>query len=162
MKTGFTKKSGRCLVSAARKDGVTLIAVTLNGGDYWNDHIALYEYGFSRVKSVTLTVPNATELAVCGGVSERVVLQMDRPPAVTLLNEEAARVRMIVELPRFVWAPVDVGDIVGRVRYCVDDRELASLSITAATAVKARPVASYGQRFWRYLGALLACLGAGT
>ncbi len=29
MKTGFTTKAGRCLVSAARKDGVTLVAVTL-------------------------------------------------------------------------------------------------------------------------------------
>ena len=30
IKTGFTKKSGRCLVSAAKRDGVTLVAVTLN------------------------------------------------------------------------------------------------------------------------------------
>ena len=38
IKTGFTKKSGRCLVSAARRDGVTLVAVTLNAPDDWNDH----------------------------------------------------------------------------------------------------------------------------
>lgn len=49
LKTGFTKKAGRCLVSAAEKDGVTLIAVTLGAPDDWDDHIALYEYGFSQV-----------------------------------------------------------------------------------------------------------------
>ena len=41
VKTGFTKKSGRCLVSAAERDGVTLIAVTLNAPDDWRDHTAM-------------------------------------------------------------------------------------------------------------------------
>ena len=38
VKTGFTKKTGRCLVSAAERDGVMLIAVTLGAPDDWNDH----------------------------------------------------------------------------------------------------------------------------
>lgn len=33
IKTGFTKKSGRCLVSAAERDGAVLVAVTLNAPD---------------------------------------------------------------------------------------------------------------------------------
>ena len=37
MKTGFTKKAGRCLVSAAQRDGATLICVTLNDPDDWRD-----------------------------------------------------------------------------------------------------------------------------
>ena len=45
LKTGFTKKSGRCLASAIEKDGVTLVAVTLNAPDDWRDHKTLYEYG---------------------------------------------------------------------------------------------------------------------
>ena len=51
VKTGFTKKSGRCLVSAAERDGVRLIAVTLNAPDDWNDHIALMDYGFTQLES---------------------------------------------------------------------------------------------------------------
>ncbi|MFC3038966.1 D-alanyl-D-alanine carboxypeptidase family protein [Virgibacillus xinjiangensis] len=47
-KTGFTKKAGRTLVSSAEKDGMTLIAVTLNAPDDWNDHIGLYEWGFEH------------------------------------------------------------------------------------------------------------------
>ena len=47
-KTGYTKASGRCLVSAARKDGLTFVAVTLNAPSDWNDHIALYNYGFEH------------------------------------------------------------------------------------------------------------------
>ncbi|MEK3885935.1 D-alanyl-D-alanine carboxypeptidase family protein [Bacillus sp. FSL K6-3431] len=45
-KTGFTKRAGRTLVTTAAKDGIDLIAVTLDGPDDWDDHISMYEYGF--------------------------------------------------------------------------------------------------------------------
>lgn len=52
IKTGFTKASGRCLVSAVEKNGVTLVAVTLNAYDDWNDHIKLYDYCFPLVSAI--------------------------------------------------------------------------------------------------------------
>jgi D-alanyl-D-alanine carboxypeptidase len=48
VKTGFTKKCGRTLVSAARRGGVTLVCVTLCDGDDWRDHRAILDYGFSE------------------------------------------------------------------------------------------------------------------
>jgi len=54
-KTGFTEAARRTLVSSAAQNGVELIVVTLRGGDDWNDHISLFEYGFDRfeLKQVT-------------------------------------------------------------------------------------------------------------
>ena len=52
LKTGFTKKAGRTLVSAAERNGMTLIAVTLNDPDDWKDHAALYDWGFSEFSMV--------------------------------------------------------------------------------------------------------------
>ena len=49
-KTGFTKLSGRCLASTAEKDGVRLVAVTLNCPDDWQEHRNLFDYGFENVK----------------------------------------------------------------------------------------------------------------
>ncbi len=49
-KTGYTKQTGRTLVTSAEKDGQTLIAVTLNASDDWNDHIHLFEWGFEELK----------------------------------------------------------------------------------------------------------------
>lgn len=46
VKTGFTKRSGRCLVSAAERNGVVLVAVTLNAPDDWNDHRNMLDFGF--------------------------------------------------------------------------------------------------------------------
>lgn len=53
-KTGFTKKAGRTLVSSAEKDGMELIAVTLNAPDDWNDHMHMFEWGFQNFETVKL------------------------------------------------------------------------------------------------------------
>jgi len=47
LKTGYTKAAGRTLVSYAERGGRRLVAVTLNDGNDWDDHAALYDYGFS-------------------------------------------------------------------------------------------------------------------
>lgn len=58
VKTGFTKRSGRCLVSAAERNGVTLIAVTLNAPNDWNDHMNMLDYGFSVCGMKEILTPN--------------------------------------------------------------------------------------------------------
>ena len=46
LKTGYTKAAGRTLVSCAERAGQRLVAVTLQDGNDWADHAALYDYGF--------------------------------------------------------------------------------------------------------------------
>lgn len=151
MKTGFTKKSGRCLVSAARKDGVTLIAVTLNSPDDWNDHIRLYEQGFPQLESFQPSLPELPAVKVAGGVTDAVQTTGQLPPALILSSGDGERLEMKTELPRFVLAPVTAGEELGRVRYYLDGREVASVPLTAAYAVDARPVAGAGGRWLRAL-----------
>ena len=49
MKTGYTMAAGRTLVSCVVRNGRTLVAVTLQDGNDWADHEALYEYGFDKI-----------------------------------------------------------------------------------------------------------------
>ena len=70
LKTGYTKAAGRTLVSCAERDGVRLVAVTLQDGDDWNDHTSLYEQGFRvlrPVKAVERGLRLAAERAIRGG-----------------------------------------------------------------------------------------------
>lgn len=66
IKTGFTKKAGRCLVSSAEKDGNTLICVTLGASDDWNIHINLYEKYFEEIAFVSLPsfLPNLSHTII--------------------------------------------------------------------------------------------------
>jgi D-alanyl-D-alanine carboxypeptidase (penicillin-binding protein 5/6) len=156
IKTGFTKKSGRCLVSAAVRDGVTLIAVTLKAGDDWNDHISMYEYGFQQVKAVAPPAAALPALPVAGGTADEVTVTAEAPPAFPLPAGSESRVRAVIEAPQFLLAPVEAGQQVGTVRYLLDDRELCRIPLLTTDGVEARPVATYGERFIRYLKGLLA------
>lgn len=56
VKTGFTNDAGECLVAAAKRDNVQLIAVVLNSDYRWTDTASLLDYGFAQLglKSVLL------------------------------------------------------------------------------------------------------------
>lgn len=47
-KTGFTKKAKRTLITTGSKNGLNLVAVTLNDGNDFKDHLNLLNYGFDN------------------------------------------------------------------------------------------------------------------
>lgn len=158
LKTGFTKKSGRCLVSAATRDGVTLVVATLNGGDYWNDHMALYEYGFSITESVSLPLPDLPHVPVSGGAASSVSLRADPPEPITLFKGEAASVTCRVDLPSFVWAPVKAGERLGTAVYELNGTVLCEVPITAEQTVVERAPLGFFKKWRRQLRALLTAI----
>lgn len=155
MKTGYTKKSGKCLVSAARRDGVLLIAVTLNGGDYWNDHMKLYEAGFGVMQAVELPLPALPALPVSGGTAGSVRLGTQPADPVVIPRDESAQVETKLELPAFLWAPVEAGQTVGTVRYYLNGQEVGASPVTAMEAVESRAVAGFSHRFWENFWAMV-------
>ncbi len=52
IKTGFTKRSGRCLVSSAKRGEEEYICVTLNAPNDWSDHTTLLNMGFDNFENV--------------------------------------------------------------------------------------------------------------
>ncbi len=54
VKTGYTKKAGRCLVSSAKRNDMTVITVVLNSPQMWERSIELLDNCFSEYKNVNL------------------------------------------------------------------------------------------------------------
>lgn len=117
IKTGFTKKSGRCLVSAVKKDGKTLVAVTLNAPDDWNDHIKMYDYAFEKVSSVVFNadVDNLT-LNIVGGKKKKISIVAEDFPEITVSDKNFSYETEIY-LKHFEYAPVEKGEIVGKIEF---------------------------------------------
>ena len=137
VKTGYTKKSGRCLVTAARRGNSFLIAVTLNCKDDWNSHKAMLDYGFSRLSEYELG-EEEIKLPVVGG--EREILTLETEPSVLALTEnERQSLHKKIYLPQFVYGGINKGDKLGRVDYILGDEVLQSSEIFAAEAVEAVP-----------------------
>lgn len=149
VKTGFTKEAGRCLVSAAERDGALLIAVTLNAPNDWQDHTALLDYGFSQVEpyqlaggDVRLTVP------VVGSPVEVMSLRGSNGGEVTLPLGQGAQVERVVHAPKFLYAPVEAGEQVGEICWYLAGQLLGSAPLTAAGAA---PLQEKAPSLWERL-----------
>lgn len=137
IKTGFTKKSGRCLVSAATRDGVTLVAVTLNAPNDWADHKKLFDYGFATVqKRQAFSTEQCPQIAVVGGESAFVTATVIGDCSVALGNT-AAQVTTSVYVQPFLYAPVEAGNCVGRVDLFVNGERVSTRTLVAAENVAA-------------------------
>ncbi|MBQ6633047.1 MAG: D-alanyl-D-alanine carboxypeptidase [Ruminococcus sp.] len=115
VKTGFTDKAGRCLVSACERKGKTLVCVTLNDRDDWADHKALYDACFALYKEQTLPFSDRElDVPVVGSECESVKARVTDPTAV-LLSGRAGKLETRVYVLPFAYAPVRKGDVLGYV-----------------------------------------------
>ena len=139
VKTGFTKKTGRCLVSAAERDGLTLVAVTLNASSDWNDHTAMLDYGYSLYERVTLF--RAGEFTcvygISGGKEEQVTLSNSKEITLTLPRNRQKVKCSVSSHQRFEFAPVNQGEILATVTVSSSGKS-ASSPLIAAHGVEAR------------------------
>ena len=138
IKTGYTKKSGRCLVSAAERNGITLVAVTLNAPDDWNDHKKMFDYGFSVMKQHDLNDDFSNiYVDVVGGKEKRVaVTTQSKPQAAAANNLNLSKVKREILIKPLEYAPIKSGEILGTVRYYLGDRLLEEQPLCAAADVE--------------------------
>jgi len=127
LKTGYTKKAGRCLISACRYENNTVICVTLGAPDDWNDHVKLAEYakGCYRTQSDTVTV----SIPLVGAGKEAVAA------AAAYSVTACADVAVNIFYYPFAYCPVKEGDVLGYARICVNGAVLATEPMRATESV---------------------------
>ena len=158
IKTGFTKKSGRCLVSAAERDGVELIAVTLHAPNDWDDHQKLLDYGFSKYKSVTLCTEGQLQISlpIVGGTDSYVMLS-NKDSVQCILPRGCEDIECTVRTQHFEYATVNEGDPLGKVVFLCDangdgiKEEIGEAELTACYTVEKRKVK---RNFWQWICSL--------
>ncbi len=115
VKTGFTKASGRCLVTAAQRGSVIYVAVTLNAPDDWNDHVKMMDYAFDNttISYVKADLSDVGVSVVGSGVCSLSVKTVS--PLEIHSVKGYSDYCVVVYVPRFVYSGVNKGDVAGRV-----------------------------------------------
>ena len=144
MKTGFTKMAGRTLVSSAKKDGQTLIVVTLSDPDDWKDHTALFEYGFKTYPAVSFYEKGerVSNLPVEGSLIRSVPVYAMETLAYPLTEEEQKKAEVTKSLPKDVAAPVQKGTIAGTLQLKVKGKVVQETYLVYGEDVPRHAVAS--------------------
>lgn len=132
VKTGFTKKSGRCLVSAAERGGLRLVCVTLGAPDDWNDHKNLLDYGFSRFQALELCKKGQKfhELPVVSGEPGRVFAVATENITLTVPKGDTD-FRAVIYCDRFLWKRPANGERIGRVIFYKNGKIISETPLAA-------------------------------
>lgn len=138
VKTGFTKRCGRCLVTAADAKETTLISVTLGCYDDWNAHTALLDYGFSLYKEITLAEIGSLRFSMpvlCGNESKITVSNKDALKR--YMRSGASNIKCIIESTagRYICAPIVTDEHLADAVFYEADKEIARIPLYAEGSV---------------------------
>lgn len=150
LKTGYTERAGRTLVSAARREGMTLICVTLNAPSDWADHAALFDWGFAHYEARALSQARepAGRLPVSGGLAPVCPVETGRDVTAALAPGE--KLERVWELSKSaLTAPVSRGEQVGEAVYYVNSKELARVPLMAGESIPDIRAPGRGAGLWR-------------
>lgn len=151
IKTGFTKAAGRILVSSAVRDGRRLVIVTIDDGNDWADHKALYEDGFDRysVKTIINKGDVLGSFQVFGGTCEEVRVIAAEDFAYALAADEEPQI--LLSGKGFVYAPVAKGGGAGYAYICLHGKAVGKIPVHFEETVEMQPEET--KSFWqRILG----------
>ena len=119
VKTGFTKATGRCLVSAVERNGRMLIAVTLDAPDDWNDHEKLYDMGFFDMRVRDIVKAGLVGYANIAG-NGQVKLYIEDDIKYCLTPDEIDRIDVTLKGDRIVYGSHKKGDKYGEITVTLD------------------------------------------
>lgn len=128
VKTGYTKAAGRSLVSCCEKENMTLLCVTIDAPEDWDDHMSLYDWGYARFERRIVTENELSfRVPLVGGLTETATLIPAEEMAFVCPRE--AEPEFICEAPRFIFAGAEAGKSVGCLRVMLDGREVSVVEL---------------------------------
>lgn len=149
VKTGYTKKAGRILVSSAMRDGRRLTAVTINAPDDWNDHKHLLDEGFKEyeVQTVIRKGDVLGYVEIAGGTTGNAELIAGEDFVFPLTKEE--KTYLVFKKPGFVYAPVVAGTSAGKVYICLENAVVGTCPVVYGQTVEQAP--EKNKSIWQWL-----------
>jgi len=139
IKTGYTKKAGRCLVASQNIDGMEVVTVVLNCGPMFEECTRLLEKAHAEYTMTDILAEynhiGVLEVETKKGI-EKVNVVSKTGFTYPLTDEEKTRLRIVIDLPEHLIAPVNQDDIVGEIKIYVSNQLLFSAKIYTIESVK--------------------------
>lgn len=130
VKTGFTKKAGRCLVSAVERGNACYIAVTLNDSDDWNTHKALHKKAFDEQRERVIVKADECVKHLVSGKSQCELVAAEGY-SLCVSGEENHDIEVVTHIPDNIDFPVNRGEKVGYLEVCCKSRTIAKVDVIA-------------------------------
>lgn len=138
VKTGYTMAAGRCLVSSASRNGMRLIAVSLNARDWFNDNYKLLDYGFENYKQSFIYDKGQfmKKAIVVDGDKENINLVSEESFFYPLKENEREKITVSIDVPSEVQAPIEKGTKIGYINTYLDGQLINRGNLIAKDSIK--------------------------
>lgn len=150
VKTGYTRAAGRILVSSSKREGRQLVAVTISAPNDWQDHAAMLDYGFTHYQPTTViqSGDKVGSIPVIGGTDVQVELVAVEDFSYSLAKDE--QVKICLQEPGFVYAPVAEGQNAGYAYVCIGDTPVGKIPLYYGKTVE-QEAEKKDRSLWRKL-----------
>lgn len=155
LKTGFTDTAGYCLTATAKRNGMRLISVVMGSNTSENrskSTVELMDYGFNNYKLNTIYNKNIKlgKVKVLNGKKDYVDLKLvsDVVDLTTILEESKYDYKMNIDE---IEAPVNVGDVVGKLTLFKDGKKIDTFDITVKESIKKANILDYYKKNFKYI-----------
>ncbi len=145
VKTGWTNADGKCFVTAAVRDSLTLIAVSLGDTGISATHKSMLDYGFATFASMSLSLDAPLIVPAVGGDTSQLAVRQAEPLVVCLPKDESTTVS--VETAPFVYAGTPAGTAVGRVLFSWNGIPLGSVPLVTAEEIPVKRLSFWEKIF---------------
>ena len=148
VKTGYTRAAGRCLVSAAEREGMAILCVVLNCADWFDESARLMDLAFARWDAQTLLHAGEVlrHVPVEGGGAASVPAVL--ADSLTGLVPSGALPHVEIDLPEVIPAPVQAGDVLGEVRMLCGGETAAAVQLVAGSDAGRDNLPARIRRLW--------------
>lgn len=148
IKTGYTSQAKNCLIAGSLRDNLEFISVILDAGFTssglsvrYLDTIALLDYGYDNFTLTKIKEANnvADTIEIPKATKETKNLDLLIENDITVVNNKTTDINSIfpqIELKENLIAPISKGDVIGTIKYTVDDIEYSSNLLAASDVEK--------------------------
>jgi len=142
VKTGFTKKAGRCFVGAAKRNGMQLVAVVLDCGPMFEESTSLMDYGFEHYSNINIVKQGEfiKSLPVIKGTQDKVDVVAGQEYSVALNNIEQKYIQTRFIIPDSLEAPVEKGKRIGTLNVYLKNELIREIPVITSESVKKKTI----------------------
>jgi len=140
VKTGYTRQAGNCVVGAAQRGDMILIAVTMNSPTIYKDLQNMLDYGFNNYKIINLCKAGEVmgKVDILNGQSKQVDVTLARNLSVAAADDEIPNLAYSMTLEPSAKAPIEKGDILGVCRLYLKGEYISNTNIVAEERIGIR------------------------
>lgn len=131
VKTGYTKKAGRCLCFAARRAGMLLIGAVLNAPDMWNDAKKILDQGFAAYELHTFLIPGQRvgDVSVTGSPKKTLPVAAKEGILYPIRKDGQDVAKLDIRLLDRLAAPVDPGRPAGEAVLIINGQQVKAIPL---------------------------------